>query len=977
VAVEFRVLGEVEVLVDGRGLDVGHARQRCVLVSLLVDVNRLVSTDQLIDRVWADEPPNKARNALAAYISRLRQLIAGNDGVRIARGPGGYMLKAEPQTVDLYLFRDMVSRARTAPSPAAAADMFDAALQLWRGEPFATLDTPWANEVRGSLEAERLSAVLDRNDAALEAGRHGDLLNDLTATLQAHPLDERVAGQLMLAQYRCGRQAAALDTYRAMRERLVQELGVDPSPALQAVHQQLLDGDPLRPVARAAASPVAEPAVAYPAATPAVITATGAVVPRRPTRLIGRHDDVLRVIAALDDGPVVTLTGVGGVGKTRLAFETAAREQDNFVDGACVCELAPLSDGSAIGRAVAAALRVQTGYGQDVDDAVVEHLRPLALLLVIDNCEHVLATAAELIDRITNECPAVRVLTTSREPLGVEGERIVPVHPLPEDHAAELFVDRARASRPDFDPDHEPVGAVAEICRRLDGVPLAIELAAARMRAMSSLDVARRLDRLRLLSGGKRGAHPRQQSVAATIDWSYRLLSDAEQKLFARLSVFAGGFDLDAVHGVCVDDGTTDDDALDMLMGLVDKSMVVVRSGPGGTRYDVLETLRAYGRERLQDNGLVDAVASRHANYFVELVERASAGMRGPDEAAWVQRVLPKAGTTFVAPDFDNLRTAFEFAMANHDIDLALRLAASLPEIHIRVGYDPMDWVERAIQAADRDHPLFPAAVGTVARGYQVLGEFAHARAVIALAEDREPVAGASFLAYPRDVLADVTMNDGDPLTGTAYFEDMFSTAPDATDPLRRVLMAERISLGHQAMETHEAALPAAQEAVRIADDTGNPTAQSMARCALGRALSVSQPDVALKTISEARAFATSVENTWLITMAEMESATIHASRGDHGAAARRFSVTLEMFVIAGASRVIPLQWDNLRRVTQFLFQVGAVSEAGALHRAVVASGRKSPLDAAQLAELDSVDSVVLTGTEIVDYTRAALTRFC
>jgi predicted ATPase/DNA-binding SARP family transcriptional activator len=961
-ALEFRILGEVEALADGRPLDVGHTRQRCVLVSMLVDVNRPVSADQLIDRVWADEPPHKARNALAAYISRLRQLIAGFDGVQIVRGPAGYTLQADPQTVDLYLFRDRVTSARDTSDPADAAGLFDTALQLWRGEPFTTIDTPWANEVRGVLEAERLSALLDRNDAALAAGRHAELLNDLTATLRAHPLDERVAGQLMLAQYRSGRQAAALDTYRAMRARLIDELGVDPSPDLQAVQRQILDGDPMRPAARL------EP-------EPAVATATESVLPRRSTRLIGRHDDVLRVIAAFDAGPVVTLTGVGGVGKTRLALETAARAQDDFADGARICELAPLGDGSAIGRAVASALRVQTGYGQAVEDAVVEHLRPLELLLVVDNCEHVLATAADLIDRITHECPAVQVLTTSREPLGVEGERIVPVHPLSEGHAAELFVDRARASRPDFDPDLEPVGAVAEICRRLDGVPLAIELAAARMRAMSSLDVARRLDRLRLLSGGKRGAHPRHQSVTATIDWSYRLLSEAEQQLFARLSVFAGGFDLDAVHGVCGDDGTTDDDVFDMLMGLVDKSMVVVRSGPGGTRYDVLETLRAYGRERLQDKGLVDAVASRHAHYFVELVERASAGMRGPDEAAWVQRILPRAGTTFVAPDFDNLRTAFEFAMATHDIDLALRLVTSLPEIHIRVGYDPMDWVERAIQAADRGHPLFPAAVGTVARGYQVLGEFAHAREILSLAEGSEPGSGASFLAYPADVLADVWLNDGDVPAGTAYFEQLFASA--GIDPLRKSLAAERISLGHQAMETHEMALPAAREALRIADDTGNPTARSLARCAVGRALSVVHPDQALQTISEARALAASVENTWLIAMAGMETATIHAACGDHVAAAQGYLATLEMFVIAGPSTVIPLQWDNLRRVTRFLFDIGAVEEACALHRAVVAAGRQPPLNAAQMAELDGLECATPTGTEIVDYTQAALRRFC
>ncbi|CDO10837.1 AfsR/SARP family transcriptional regulator [Mycolicibacterium cosmeticum] len=965
---EFRLLGEVEVVVDGRGLDAGHARQRCVLVALLVDVNRPVSADTLIDRVWSDEPPQKARNALAAYISRLRQLVAGHDGARIVRGPGGYMLQVDAQTVDLHRFRDMVSQARAARNRADAAAMFDAALQLWRGAPFATLDTPWTNEVRTSLEAERLSAVLDRNDAALDAGRHGELLNDLAATLHAHPLDERIAGQLMLAQYRSGRQAAALDTYRGMRERLVQELGVDPSPALQAVQQQILDGDPMRPV---------EPAVP-PATADLGVTQSAAaepVVPRRRTRLIGRDGDVLRVIAGLRDGPVVTLTGVGGVGKTRLAFETAARAQDNFVDGVWVCELAPLSDGSAIGRAVAAAVRVRAGYGQDVDDAVVEHLRPLDLLLVADNCEHVLAPAAELIDRIIHECPGVRVLATSREPLGVEGERIVPVHPLSEEHAAELFVDRARASRPDFNPDREPVGAVAEICRRLDGVPLAIELAAARVRAMSSLDIARRLDRLRLLSGGSRGTHPRQHSVAATIDWSYRLLSDAEQKMFARLSVFAGGFDLDALHGVCAADGITDDDAFDMLMSLVDKSMVVVRSGPAGTRYDVLTTLGAYGLQRLRDNGTVDDAASRHAHYFVELVERASVGMRGPDEAAWVQRLLPRAGTTFVAPDFDNLRTAFEFAMARHDIDLALRLVTSLPEIHLRIGYVPMDWVERAVQAADRDHPLFPAAVGTVARGYQVLGDFGHARAIISLAEGREPAPGVSYLAHPADVLADVVMNEGDAITSTAYFEELFHESQEDTDPLRLVLAGERITLGHQEMGTLSAALPTAEEAMRIAEATGNPTARSLAGSALGRALSETNPDRALKILAEARGLAAAVENNWLIAMAMMESATINTVHGDVTAAARDFLGTLDLFVVGGPGRVMPLQWENLRRVTRFLCRVGAAREAAALHRAVVASGRASPLSAAQLAAMNGADSVGMSDDDIVDYTRTALHR--
>ena len=302
-------------------------------------------------------------------------------------------------------------------------------------------------------------------------------------------------------------------------------------------------------------------------------------------------------------------------------------------------------------HAVASALRLQQQQGLGIEATVIEYLRTRQLLLVVDNCEHVLAAAARLLDQIVRHCPRVSVLATSREALGIEGERILLVPPLPVEDATRLFAERARAGRPDFDLAHEPVGAVAEICRRLDGLPLAIELAAARMRVMSSIDIARRLDRLRLLSGGARGAPPRQQSLAATIDWSYRLLTEPEQSLFMRLSVFAGGFDLDAAHGVCGADGASEDDTLELLTGLVDKSMVIVRSGTDRTPYVVLETLRAFGRDRLRENGIDDRYATRHAQYYTELAERAAAAMHGPDERAWVERMLP---------DYDNLRAAFE-----------------------------------------------------------------------------------------------------------------------------------------------------------------------------------------------------------------------------------------------------------------------------------------------------------------------------
>ena len=303
------------------------------------------------------------------------------------------------------------------------------------------------------------------------------------------------------------------------------------------------------------------------------------------------------------------------------------------------------------------------------------------------------------------------------------------VEPLPVEDATTLFADRARASRPDFDLDHEPVGAVAEICRRLDGLPLAIELAAARMRAMNSLDVARRLDRLRLISRGTRGAMPRQQSLTATIDWSYRLLSEAEQDLFARLSVFAGGFDIDAAHGVCGEEGTDEDDTLELLTGLIDKSMVTVGGGTRISRYAILETLRAYGRDRLREKSPDDDYAMRHAAYFTALAERAAAGIQGADEQAWVEQMLP---------DYDNLRAAFEHADGGRDVDTALRLVTSLPEfVHLRIGYESSGWAERVIEVADTDHPLYVAAVGFAARGAWNRGDFAAARALASLAHGR------------------------------------------------------------------------------------------------------------------------------------------------------------------------------------------------------------------------------------------------
>ena len=820
-----------------------------------------------------------------------------------------------------------------------------------------TLDTPWASDLRTSLEAERFSVTLDRNDAMLDAGLHTEMLVGVAATLQAHPLDERLAGQMMSAQYRSGRQADALETYRSMRKRLVEELGVDPSPGLQSVYQSILEGESTRPTTPMTPAP---PRAARPERG----------VPRRSTRLIGREPDVLRTATALEGGPLVTLTGVGGVGKTRLALEVAHREHEKFADGAWVCELAAVGQGVAVSSAVAATLRLQRLEGLGLDDAVVEYLRPLELLLVFDNCEHVLPAAAKLIDRIVRDCSRVKLLATSREALGVEGERVMPVHPLSDGDAAELFAERARASRPDFDPAREPVGAVAEICRRLDGVPLAIELAAARMRAMSSLDIARRLDRLRLLSGGSRTAHPRHQSVTATIDWSFQLLADSEKDFFSSLSVFSGGFDLEAAHAVCARADAVEDDTLDLLTGLVDKSMVSIRSSAGPTRYGVLETLRAYGRNRLQDSARADELASRHARYYTDLVERAAAGMNGADEQAWVERLAPDAGTTYTAPDFDNLRAAFECAMAAADVDLALRLVTSMLDLMNRIGYHAAGWAYRLVEVADPEHPRFPAAVGVAARSAWVLGEFARARSLALLADGRTPGTGTGYLGYPADVIADAALYDGDATAALAHYDVALANSRTAADPIRLVFILDRLTICHQVLGVPGAGAAAGEEAVRVADTTSNPTARSMARCALGRALAETEPDRALSLLGQAAKLAAMVENNWLTGMARMEAAAIRSTHGDPAAAAEAFIELLGHWQRGGPG-ILPQQWDTLRYVVRLLTRLGAEADAAALHRALVAAGQDSAWNASEATRDD-----ILTGPEAVELARDTLQRY-
>ncbi|BBX74102.1 BTAD domain-containing putative transcriptional regulator [Mycobacterium shinjukuense] len=970
-AVEFSVLGDVEVRIGGRRLEIGHARQRCVLVALLIDVNRPIPVDQLVDRVWSDRPPHHARNSLAGYISRLRSLFADVEDVAISREPGGYLLAADPLSVDLHRFRAVVSKARACADPYEAAGLFDRALEIWSGEPLVSLDTPWINDVRTALQAERFSVCLDRNDAGLRVGRHAELLVEISAAQAAHPLDERLAGQLMLAQFRSGRQADALDTYRRIRRQLVEELGVDPGSALRQVHQQILTGEAECQVVEVS-GPVGAARGGLTPAHPLVFDRPRPGLSRRATSFVGHEQEVALVIDALRAGPLVTLAGVGGVGKTRLALEVARREQQRFAEGVWVCELGPLEHGDAVVHTVAASVWLRQQPGMDIETSVIEYLRSREVLLVIDNCEHVLEAVARLVDQIVQQCPRVSVLATSRQPLGIEGERIVDVPPLRVDDATRLFVDRARASRADFTLDDQPMGTVVEICRRVDCLPLGVELAAARMRVMGSLDVARRPDYLGLLRGAVRGVLPRQQSLAETIAWSYRLLTEPEQALFARISVFAGGFDLEAAHGVCGADGAGEHDTLELLTCLVDKSMLVVRTVGERTRYSLLETLRSYGRERLAEKGISGQVAMRHVAYFTELAERAGAGMQSPQEGEWVERMLP---------DYDNLRAAFEHAMDQHTIDLGLRLVAAVPELIGWRIYEVAGWAERVIEVADPDHPLFPAVVGTAARVAWNHGDYTHARSLATLAQGRVPGRGSARVAYPADVLADVALFEGQPMKALAYWEAEVGRARRDDDPIRLVWALDVIAVCHGVLGTPQVAVPAAEEGVAVAERTGNPTAQSMAYFALGYLLKKSEPERALALFDDAARLAAEVQNFWSYGTALMEAAATRAVHGDPAAAAQMFIAVLEHWDRVGDWTA---QWVTLRYVTRLLIRLGGHEDAAFLYWSFMNADKPSPLTPHQLetiadclgpARLDAFKASAV-GVAAVERARSSLQRF-
>jgi predicted ATPase/DNA-binding SARP family transcriptional activator len=728
---------------DGTPVEVTGVRLRTLLILLALDPGHVVPASRLVDGVWGDDPPAEAANALQALVSRLRRT-----GLTVAGRPTGYELVLDPDDVDVHRF------ARLAADPATVRE----ALDLWRGPALADAATAaFAQAAIARLTELRLSAVGDRVEADLDAGAAG-LVPELESLVAEHPMRERFAGLLMRALCRAGRTADALAVYARTGAVLAEALGADPSAELTALHTEILRGGlDERPVRRR------------------TNLRSGL------TSFVGRDDELATVTAMVGAARLVTLTGPGGSGKTRLATEAGRTLVDRQPDGVWFVELAPLTDGAELPQAVLGALGVRTQAlvtsrtakpeAEAPIDRLAAALSTRAAVVVLDNCEHLVEAAAAVADRLLGDCPRLRILATSREPLGITGETLWPVDPLElppvgVDAAAALtfpamrmLSDRARAVRPGFTVDETTAATMAQVCRALDGMPLAIELAAARLRTMSLDQLATRLDdRFRLLTGGSRMALPRHQTLRAVVDWSWDLLDDGERTLLRRLAVFAGAATLEAVEEVCSGPGLPADRVLDLLTALVDKSLVLV----AGDRYRLLETIKAYGRERLAEAGESDRLRDAYIDWFSRLAATAEPHLRRAEQLEWLARL---------DADHDNLHAAVRAAIAAGATAAAIRLVATVGWYWWLHGHK----VEGADLAAevvampgavrDEDRALALSLAAMLA----IDGMYDQQRAMVWFAEAVE-IARASAGTHPllRLVVAlnDVMIADGRPTDG-------------------------------------------------------------------------------------------------------------------------------------------------------------------------------------------------------------------
>jgi predicted ATPase/DNA-binding SARP family transcriptional activator len=731
-----RLLGPLEVSIGPRQIPLGGRQPRALLALLALSPGSLVQMPYLVRELWDDDPPAGATNTIQVYISRLRRALAQPGSPQPLRGhQNGYLLDLDPGGTDLQRFEQLTASGQVALDRGdrlAAADLWRAALALWRGPALADLSGPAGQARRAGLEAQRMRTLADRLDADAGLGRHHEIIPELQELVREHPLDERLAGQLMRALYGVGRQADALTVYRRAGRQLAQELGVDPGPQLRQLHAELLRQEP---------SLVAAPRQAR----PIPLARQGPARPR--TDLIGRRAELARAsrLLALPQVRILTVTGTGGVGKTRLALELAAGLADTLGRPAPVVALeSETGPADLLPRICQALAAVPSWPGQPLIEVIATALGPARRVLVLDNVERLVqAGAGDELAQLLDAVPSLTLLCTSRAPLRLRGEHLLALPALtvpgpdgehdPQQvagsEAGRLFVERAQAVMPDFAVTPDNAAAIAQVCRMLDGLPLAIELAAARIRLLPPREMLRRVGaRLELLTGGAYDLPERQRSMRAVLESSVQLLSSDETLLFAKLSVFCGGWTLADAEAVLSDSTAV----LDQLECLVDRSLVVA---DGSGRFAMLGLVREYAAHLLHhlDDGTAVRMQRAHAGHFA-----ARAVSLAPD----VGRHPDSTSSSWPQVEAANLDAALEFATRSDDGQLLAQLMTGLLDHWFYSGrISQADrWVRRAdagrLDPRERAHLLLSAGnlslgAGDLDRAGPMLSE-AHAAAVTA-----------------------------------------------------------------------------------------------------------------------------------------------------------------------------------------------------------------------------------------------------
>jgi len=709
----FAILGPVEVTVGGAPVHVGGPREQKALAALLLATPRPVSVQRFTQILWDGEPPITARAQVHNTMARLRRNLAavGADHDMISSSGPGYVIRVANDQCDAAIFeaRDGAGSALTGLGAlATAADTLSGALNLWRGPALDGLACQGLAGEAQRLNEQRLACLERRIEVDLALGRHADLTGELAALVREHPLRERLVEHQMVALYRCGRRLEALEAFNSSRVRLAEQTGLDPRPELGRLHLAILTGDP------ALQTPTPQ--------TPAPQTPGSAygLLPGLPRRIlprfVGRRRDLDELPSVLKENAIVTLTGPPGSGKTRLAVEVAAAAAPTFASGVALIALDTVRDAGGVAPALLAVLEPLSDPWRAAQENVIRALGNRTALLVLDNCEHVAAECARLLGVLAAQCPGVRVLATSQTPLGLAIERVYTVRPLSvpagdtvaaveASESGRLLVDRATGVDPGFALTGVNSAQVARLCRSVDGLPLALELAAGRLRAFSVGQIADRLDRQLELLASRPEAVPadaspalaehRHGSLRAAIDWSYDLLTARERTVFARLSVFLGGFTLEAAESVVADADLSEATVMDILGALVERSLVVAErreDPPGDMRYRLLESLREYAAARLDKVGEADTVRRRHARHFCAFTEQAERERRGPERSRWLRRL---------GDEYANLRAGMAWSQSQDEHLLSLRYACALTWFWRRFATrEALDWLRQVIPAA-------------------------------------------------------------------------------------------------------------------------------------------------------------------------------------------------------------------------------------------------------------------------------------